>query len=154
MKVQGIQLASEGSVRRLSGEMFSDNLAGTEVPLSQPLRLGVDLKASPLVYVPDLVGKIFQLLEQNARYIYMYITCIEQCLSQFNFSNSSKQLTWHDSLIPESEVWVKIAGDKGANTVKLVFQLCNVPSFRIPVYLLCLKEETKSPTSRPLLSPV
>ena len=37
-------------------------------------------------------------------------------------------MTWHDGLIPESEVWVKIAGDKGADTVKLVFQLCNVHS--------------------------
>ena len=71
MKAQGVQLASERSVRRLSGEMLGDNLAATEVPLSQPLRFGIDLKVSPLVYVPDLVGKIFQLLEQNDRYIYI-----------------------------------------------------------------------------------
>ena len=67
MKAQGVQLASERSVRRLSEEMLGDNLAATEVPLSQPLRLGVDLKVSPLVYVPDFVGKILQLLEQNYR---------------------------------------------------------------------------------------
>ena len=67
MKAQGIKLASERSVRRLSEEMLGDNLAATEVPLSQPLRFGVDLKVSPLVYVPDLVGKILQLLEQNDR---------------------------------------------------------------------------------------
>ena len=41
---------------------------------------------------------------------------------------SSGWLTWHNGLIPESEVWVKVAGDKGADTVKLVFQICNVPS--------------------------
>lgn len=67
MKAQGVQLASERSVRRLSEEMLGDNLAATEVPLSQPLRLGVDLKVSPLVYIPDFVGKILQLLEQNYR---------------------------------------------------------------------------------------
>ena len=67
MKAQGVKLASERSVRRLSQEMLGDNLAATEVPLSQPLRFGVDLKVSPLVYVPDLVGKILQLLEQNDR---------------------------------------------------------------------------------------
>jgi hypothetical protein len=61
MKAQGVKLASERSVRRLSQEMLGDNLAATEVPLSQPLRFGVDLKVSPLVYVPDLVGKILQL---------------------------------------------------------------------------------------------
>lgn len=38
------------------------------------------------------------------------------------------RLTWHDGLIPESEVWVKVAGDKGADAVKLVLQICNVPS--------------------------
>jgi hypothetical protein len=54
MKAQGVKLASERSVRRLSQEMLGDNLAATEVPLSQPLRFGVDLKVSPLVYVPDL----------------------------------------------------------------------------------------------------
>jgi hypothetical protein len=69
MKAQGIQPASERSVRRLSDEMLGDNLAATEVPLSQPLRFGVDLKVSPLVYVPDLVGKILQLLEQNDSYV-------------------------------------------------------------------------------------
>ena len=67
MNAQGIQLASERRVRRLSQEMLGDNLAATEVPLSQPLRFGVDLKVSPLVYVPDLVERILQLLEQNDR---------------------------------------------------------------------------------------
>lgn len=62
-------MASERSVRMLSEEMVGENLAAEEVLLSQPLRLGVDLKLSPMVYIPDLVQKIFQLLEQNARYI-------------------------------------------------------------------------------------
>lgn len=67
MKGQGIQLASERSIRRVSNELLGDNLVATEVPLSQPLRLGVDLKISPLVYVPDLVGRVLQLLDQNER---------------------------------------------------------------------------------------
>ena len=61
-------MASERSMRMLSEEMTGDNLAAEEVPLSQPLRYGVDLRLSPLVYVPNLVGKIMTLLEQNARY--------------------------------------------------------------------------------------
>ena len=61
-------MASERGVRILSEEMVGENLAAEEVPLSEPLRFGVDLKLSPMVYIPDLVGKIFQLLEQNARY--------------------------------------------------------------------------------------
>ena len=44
-----------------------ENLAAEEVPLSQPLSLGVDVVLSPLVYVPDLGAKIIQLLDQNDR---------------------------------------------------------------------------------------
>ena len=35
-------------------------------------------------------------------------------------------MTWHNGLIPETEVWIKIGGDRGASTVKIFFQLCNV----------------------------
>ena len=61
-------MASERRVRGLSEELVGDNLAGEEVPLSQRLHFGVHLKLSPLVYVPDFVGKVCQLLEQNNRY--------------------------------------------------------------------------------------
>ena len=68
MKAQGVKIASERSMRMLSDEVIGDNLAGEEVPLSQPLRFGVDLRLSPLVYIPDLISKIITLLEENARY--------------------------------------------------------------------------------------
>ena len=67
MKAQGIKTASEKRVCMLSKEMLGDNLTATEVPLSQPLQFGVDIKMSPLVYVPDLVGKILQLSDENDR---------------------------------------------------------------------------------------
>ena len=68
MKAQGVKMASERSMRMVSEEITGDNLAAEEVPLSQPLRFGVDLRLSPLVYIPNLVGKVVTLLEQNARY--------------------------------------------------------------------------------------
>ena len=46
-------------MRKLSERIIGDNLAAEEVPLAQPLRLGVDVILAPMVYVPDLVGKIF-----------------------------------------------------------------------------------------------
>ena len=55
-------------MRILSEGTVGENLAAEEVPLSQPLCFAVDLKLFPMVYIPDFVGKIFQLLEQNARY--------------------------------------------------------------------------------------
>ena len=70
MKAQGVRLASERSVRKLSQEMVRENLVAEEVPLSQPLRLGVNMTLSPLVCIPDLAGKIFQLLEENLRLMF------------------------------------------------------------------------------------
>ena len=65
-----MRMASERSVRKLSQEMVGENLVAEEVPLSQPLQLGVDMTLSPLVCIPDLEGKIFQLLEENLRLMF------------------------------------------------------------------------------------
>ena len=63
-----MKLASERSMRMISKDIIGcDNLAAEEVPLSQPLSLGVDIVPSPMVYVPDLPTKIIQLLDQNDR---------------------------------------------------------------------------------------
>ena len=51
----------------LSKAIVGDNLAAEEVALTQPLRLGVDVMLAPLVYVPDLVAKVTQLLDENNR---------------------------------------------------------------------------------------
>ena len=37
-----------------------------------------------------------------------------------------KQLTWHDGLIPENEIWLKLGGDKGGSSFKASFQIINV----------------------------
>ena len=36
------------------------------------------------------------------------------------------RLTWHDGLIPNEEVWVKMGGDKGGGSFKMSLQLANV----------------------------
>ena len=46
----------------------------------------------------------------------------------YTFTCSTNRLTWHNGQIPETEVWVKVGGNKGADTVKMIFQLCNVIS--------------------------
>ena len=35
-------------------------------------------------------------------------------------------MTWHQGLIPENEIWVKLGGDKGGKTFKQMFQIANV----------------------------
>ena len=36
------------------------------------------------------------------------------------------QLTWHEGLIAEDEIWLKLGGDKGGSSVKASFQIVNV----------------------------
>ncbi len=38
---------------------------------------------------------------------------------------SSPGLTWHDGGIPSTEIWLKLAGDKGHGSFKLTLQLVN-----------------------------
>lgn len=40
--------------------------------------------------------------------------------------SSNGDLTWHDGVIPEDEIWIKIGGDKGGGSFKMNFQICNV----------------------------
>ena len=43
-------------------------------------------------------------------------------------THSVGRLTWHNGIIPQTEVWVKLGGDKGGNTTKMNFQIVNVPT--------------------------
>ena len=54
IKAQTVKMVSERSVRMFSEEMVGKSIAAEEEPLFQPLRLAVDLKLSPMVYIPDL----------------------------------------------------------------------------------------------------
>ena len=38
------------------------------------------------------------------------------------------QLTWQGGAVPLGEVWVKLGGDKGGSSMKVNFQVCNVPA--------------------------
>jgi hypothetical protein len=38
------------------------------------------------------------------------------------------RLTWHDGRLPESEIWLKLGGDKGGGSFKMAFQIVNVPN--------------------------
>lgn len=37
-------------------------------------------------------------------------------------------MTWHEGIIPEDEIWIKLGGDKGGDTMKVSFQVVNVPT--------------------------
>ena len=65
LKSWGIQVASEKELRRDSHELLGDNLAGEDASFCFPTNSGVDILLAPLVYIPDLLGKITQIVDQN-----------------------------------------------------------------------------------------
>lgn len=59
-------LAGEKAQRELSKELLGADLVAEPAPMSFHLPSGgEELRAAPLVCVPDLIGKVVQLLEQN-----------------------------------------------------------------------------------------
>ena len=71
LKAWGIKLASEKQLRKQSEQQMGNNLQSEAVPFCFPLKSGIDLRPAPLVYVPDLVKKVIQTLDQNNRYIHV-----------------------------------------------------------------------------------
>ncbi len=68
LRASGITIPSEKKQQLLSHELLGDNLESEAVPFSFALKHGgEDLRPAPLVYVPDVAAKVFQLLDQNER---------------------------------------------------------------------------------------
>lgn len=68
LKESGVSLASEVSMRKITDEMTGDNLEGEVAPFSFNMPTGgEEIRGAPLVYVPNLIQKIIQTLEEQDR---------------------------------------------------------------------------------------
>ncbi|XP_072168927.1 uncharacterized protein [Diadema setosum] len=107
LRERQIRTADEGRVRNLHEEIIRDNLIGEYVPMQVTCESSrnVEIQQAPLVYVKDVKSLVYEMLNEY-----------EQL----------DELTWHNGSIPEEEVWVKVGGDKGGGTFKLMVQLANV----------------------------
>ena len=68
MKEWKINLESEAKERTLATELVGPNLKCENVAFSFSLDGGAggeEIRKAPMAYVPDLVGKVTQLLDQN-----------------------------------------------------------------------------------------
>ena len=63
----GVQISSEKKMRKISKELIGENLAGEATPFYFSTKHGIDILPAPHVYIPDLVAKVFEHLEQNER---------------------------------------------------------------------------------------
>lgn len=63
-----ISIASESKLRKRASTVVTTNLKGEAVPLTFSLKSGgEEIRAAPLVYIPDLKEKVFQLLDLNSK---------------------------------------------------------------------------------------
>lgn len=90
---------------------------------SFPLKSGGgELKPAPIVYLPNLMKKICDLLDKKLQVNHDFNTLF----FFFYHTLSFNKLVWHDGKIPLNEIWVKLGGDKGGTSFKMNFQILNV----------------------------
>ena len=79
-----------------------------------------NISSASLVYVPDLSGKILQLLEPNDRYLCFHL-CITCRITQNTFLKVTREgrLISHKGVIPPGQIWMKLGGDKGGSSMKM-----------------------------------
>ena len=113
-----MSIASERKQRALSKELVGSNLASEAALFSFPMEScgKEELRPAPLVYVPDLSGKIFQLLEQNNRYLSVHL-CIVYRITQNTFLKLTREgcLISHKGVIPLGRYGSSLVGTKGGH---------------------------------------
>jgi hypothetical protein len=69
LKEWGVSLSSEKRQRVVAKRIIGDNLEAEAVPFSFPLKKGgEEIRAAALCFVPELLDKVVDLLEDNDRY--------------------------------------------------------------------------------------
>lgn len=65
----GVKIESEKKQRVLSKDLVSTETRAEAAPFTFSLkRGGLEVKATPMAYIPYLPAKVFELLDQHARY--------------------------------------------------------------------------------------
>lgn len=68
MAAWNIYVASETKERALAKELVGPNLAAEAMPFTFPLEGGTEeVKKAPMAFVPDMISKVIQLLDQNEK---------------------------------------------------------------------------------------
>ena len=66
-----VSIASERKLRKRANAIVTTNLKGESVPLTFSLKSGgEEIRAAPLVFIPELKEKVFQLLHSNSKNYY------------------------------------------------------------------------------------
>ena len=98
LKSFGVQIESEHKMR---AKIASSLPTYTAKLLPMTTRNG-EVSLAPAVFFSNLVEIVIQYLDEL---------------------HASEYLTWHNGLIPESEIWIKLGGDHGGGSFKLSMQV-------------------------------
>ena len=122
IKTWGVQIASERKIRLVATEMTSVVAESALLPFQ--LKSGrEELKPAPIAYLPFLKLKMIDLLDKNERYVHVHV----QALTLMSVLRLHT-LTWHNGRIPPNKVWVKLGGDKGGSSFKMISSFYNLAS--------------------------
>jgi ribosomal protein S6E (S10) len=67
LKLWNIQLESEAKERALANKLVGSNLKCEMVMFTFTVDGGEEIRKAPMAYIPDLVSKVKELLDQNDR---------------------------------------------------------------------------------------
>lgn len=124
LRAFGVSLESERAARAFIAQSIPEYTC-QELPMTK--KDGSVVMAN-CVYFPDLVAVVMHYLE-------LY--------------SAADQLTWHDGVIPESEIWLKLGGDHGGGSFKFVLQVVNTkkPNSISNTIPICVFDNVDSPAN-------
>ena len=71
-----------------------------------------------MCYAPDLWQKFKDLLDANGDTERRCASLKQMHYSTHKFLFRVHRLTWHEGKIPDTEIWVKLGGDKGGGVLR------------------------------------
>ncbi|KAK3736237.1 hypothetical protein QZH41_019804, partial [Actinostola sp. cb2023] len=109
----GLSIQSEAKDRILAKEQQIEEGRSEMLPFTFTVKNGksIEIRTAPCTWLGSLTNAVMKHLEEN-----------KKC----------NRLTWHNGIIPQDEIWLKVGGDKGGGTFKMCFQIGNVPSPNSP----------------------
>ncbi|XP_031571713.1 uncharacterized protein LOC116305874 [Actinia tenebrosa] len=102
----GVQMASEKKQREVADKQKLGEILSEDMPFEfKKNGSGREIRMAPCARIQNLEEMVFNHLEVH---------------------KSSGNLVWHEGLIPSNEIWIKIGGDKGGGSFKMVFAIGNL----------------------------
>ena len=124
LKVFGVKLESEHTMRQFIA-MKLPSYSAMELPMTK--RNG-NVSMAATVFFPDLITIVMHFVD---------------------ILHESDRLTWHNGLIPESQIWLKLGGDHGGGNFKLSLQIANTenPNATYNTIPICIFKEKDTPSN-------